>query len=42
MLDEVFEGDWLFEGCKLSQNASVKIVEPISKLVKGIEIIMFD
>ena len=42
MLDEVYEGDWLCEGCKLQKNASVKRVEPISKLEKGIEIIMFD
>ena len=42
MLDEVSEGDWLCEGCKLHQNASVKRVDPISKLEKGIEAIMFD
>jgi hypothetical protein len=27
MLDEVSESDWMCEGCKLQQNASVKTVE---------------
>ena len=42
MLDEVSEGDWLCEGCKLQQNESVKRVESITKLEKCIETIMFD